>query len=499
MSPSAARDPQAVALFILLASALFYYFSYPEVDPDLWGHLFFGGEILGKGLPTHNLYSFTAPGYEWINHEWLAEVIFFLIYQLFGAPGLIAFKVLCGMAVVLLVHLLLKAATGSMFSRTMVLVWVMAIVSPGFNIRPQLFTYVLFALVLYFLQRSEEGARLHGLPLVMALWVNLHGGFAAGVGAALVFLGGTVVRDVISGQGVPSQFKRLLIPMIVSGVVLVVNPYGWKLVYFVAQDLLLDRAIGEWEPLPLTNLSFLETKAALLLIVVFFRRDHLKRWDFWLMVLSALFALRHQRHTPLFGIAAAPFLCLGVERLEAWVKRFMPQWLPALCAAAAMGYPLYLAGVVHVRHGFQLVVNPGEYPTQAADFLKRNHFRGNIAVPFDWGEYFIWKFYPELRVSIDGRYTTAYPLQVIEDHWEWMRGGKNWKRLLEAYPAEIAVTKRSHPVTALMRQEPEWIYVYSDPAAFVFVRKTSSQATILEAFGKGRLVHPKSPPLYFPG
>jgi len=68
-------------------------------------------------------------------------------------------------------------------------------------------------------------------------------------------------------------------------------------------------------------------------------------------------------------------------------------------------------------------VHPLEYPTQAADFIRRNRIRGNTAVPFDWGEYFIWKLYPKVRVSIDGRFTTAYPSEVIHDDWEWMEGG----------------------------------------------------------------------------
>jgi hypothetical protein len=202
---------------------------------------------------------------------------------------------------------------------------------------------------------------------------------------------------------------------------------------------------------------------------------------------------------PLFAIVAAPFLAVVMERGYRWVKTETREWLLALVILSIATYQVVAIGKIHFQHGFRLVVDPYEYPTQAADFLRRNGVRGNLAVPFDWGEYFIWKLYPEVRVSIDGRYTTAYPREVIEDSFEWVRGGKGWKRLLERYPTEIAITHRNHPVTALMRQDPEWVYIYSDPVAFIFVRKGPAQAELLQKFRDKRLLPPSPPSLYFPG
>jgi len=90
-------------------------------------------------------------------------------------------------------------------------------------------------------------------------------------------------------------------------------------------------------------------------------------------------------------------------------------------------------------------------------------------------------------------------MEVIEDSWEWMKGGTRWRRYLERYPVEIAITKRYHPVTALLRKDPEWVYIYSDTVAFIFVRKTSSQQQLLDKFREKRLLPPQPPPIYFPG
>jgi hypothetical protein len=46
-----------------------------SADPDLWGHLRFGLDMLAsKSIPCADLYSFTADR-AWINHEWVAELL----------------------------------------------------------------------------------------------------------------------------------------------------------------------------------------------------------------------------------------------------------------------------------------------------------------------------------------------------------------------------------------------------------------------------------------
>jgi hypothetical protein len=69
---------------------------------------------------------------------------------------------------------------------------------PGFMIRPQMFTLAFLALTLEILDRSDyrpQGWAL-GLPLLMALWVNVHGGVLAGVGiVGIAILGNAAARD----------------------------------------------------------------------------------------------------------------------------------------------------------------------------------------------------------------------------------------------------------------------------------------------------------------
>src|SRR5262245_39968098 len=62
-------------------------------DPDLWGHVRFGGDIIGSGIPRTDHYSFTSD-ISWINHEWLAEVLMYASWVGGGGAGLVALKML---------------------------------------------------------------------------------------------------------------------------------------------------------------------------------------------------------------------------------------------------------------------------------------------------------------------------------------------------------------------------------------------------------------------
>ena len=496
---SASQRLQTHVLKLLIAGSIVYFFSYPEVDNDLWGHLFFGGEIFHAGrIPSTNQYSYTAPEHPWINHEWLSAVLFYGVFNLFGSPGLILLKTTVAMGVVLIVNSIMKRRVASFVPRALALVWVMALLSPGFNVRPQIFTYLLFsvALLMFYGSQEKQTRRLYCLPALMALWANLHGGFLAGIGALALFF----------ARSVGIQRPHVMIASALAALGVILNPYGTELVRFVATDILIDRRITEWDPVPILGGSFLDFKLAVLVAVFLALKASWRRWDGWLLIATAILAFRHQRHTPLFAIVAAPFLAAGVESGLRWLRTRIPYLFArpvqtvfmVLVGVLSIGQLAWM-GNLHIRHRLQLVIDPREFPLEAVEFLRRNEVRGNLAAPFGWGEYLIWKLYPKIRVAIDGRYTTAYPMTVIDDSWNWMEGAKDWKRLIDAYPSDLAMTHRNHPVTALLRQEPEWTYIYSDPIAFIFVRNVPAQAEVLNKFRNKDLVRPWPPSPYFPG
>ena len=90
------------------------------------------------------------------------------------------------------------------------------------TIRPQLFSSVLFALLLLALSEAARGRTraLIGVPVIMALWVNLHGGWLVGLGTLAIWLAVALVepgqdwrrRAVFLGTGLTAAMATLANP-----------------------------------------------------------------------------------------------------------------------------------------------------------------------------------------------------------------------------------------------------------------------------------------------
>ena len=131
--------------------------------------------------------------------------------------------------------------------------------------------------------------------------------------------------------------------------------------------------------------------------------------------------------------------------------------------------------------------------------IRHNNIKGNVLLPFDWGEYAMWQLYPDCRVSIDGRFRTVYPESVIQDHFISDHDTSRWIHLLEKYPSDIIIARQIPFFQGLIRHENPWVYVYSDPIAIVFLHNTDKNKEALERFKAGRFEYPEGPPsIYFP-
>ncbi len=123
------------------------------------------------------MFSYTAQGKEWI-YPPFSGAIFYLLYL---AGGYSALSWLGAMACAATVAFLCSAG-----GRLTAVLAFLAVPAIAFRTIPraELFTTVLFAMVLAVIWRHHEGksVRLWVLPAVFLLWVNLHLGFIAGLG-----------------------------------------------------------------------------------------------------------------------------------------------------------------------------------------------------------------------------------------------------------------------------------------------------------------------------
>ena len=184
----------AVVPAVTLAAALISVLV-TRADPDLWGHLRFGADILHThSLPSIDPYSFTSDR-PWVNHEWASEVLFALVYAAGGGTGLILLKVVLISVVCLL--LVENAKAEGARGRALVFIGgltIAAILPRASQIRPQLLSVFCFAVLLSLLRAADRGhtRRLIWIPLLMVFWANAHGGWLVGCATTGCWAAGTI-------------------------------------------------------------------------------------------------------------------------------------------------------------------------------------------------------------------------------------------------------------------------------------------------------------------
>jgi hypothetical protein len=484
---------------LLVFSAIFSALTHTEADPDLWGHLRFGLEVLNNGVLTQvDPYSYLTAGYHWINHEWLAEVFMALSWKAASAPGLILFKILLGLLTLGMLYRHLSVKKAPPLRGAILLLAGTAIMIPTLiTVRPHLFTLLFFTLILLIMDQAEAGNYpwLWGAPPVFALWANLHGGFLAGLGALGLWL-------ILHRPQALGGYRQILPPVLLSFAAPLLNPYGPALVVFLARSMVFHfPAVSEWQPLGLASplgLAYLVFLAFSILGLVYSR---LPRQPFCLALsgIMALLPLIATRHLPLFAIASLVFI--GDHVLDAW-ERFKPAkpWrgsstvlIGGLGAASLL---LLGLGGTHLGR-IPLPTQPVRYPVEAVELLKESRVSGNLAVAhFDWGDYALWHLNPRIKVSIDTRLNMAYPDDVYRENLSFDLGVGDWDALLCKHPTNLALVNKSAAAYNLMKLREDWGLVYEDDYSALFVLRSSPAAGRLEQ--AAAVFTPPTGPFVFP-
>jgi hypothetical protein len=160
-------------------------------------------------------------------------------------------------------------------------------------------------------------------------------------------------------------------------------------------------------------------------------------------------------------------------------------FLLVLMASVGGGWKLGQNLVGFCRDG-AVVVHPEDYPVQAVEFLRQNNFRGNLDSGFNWGEYCIFKLYPQCRVFCDGRYETVYPHEVSQLALA-TEGEVYFRRRLYDYPTDAILAKLDDPFAEWAASQDDFVEVYRDGTARLLLRRTPQNARWIETASRNRL------------
>ena len=477
--PKHGLDKGIVALVL---SVVFFASARTHADPDLWGHVRFGQDILAHGIPTADTYSYLNGDFPWINHELLAEISLAASFNALGVTGLVGFKVVLALVIFSLLYWHLWRSGMNALRGGIVLIAVVMLMSVGlWTIRPQLLTYLLFlftVLLIEYVERGKKGA-VWALPAVLFVWANSHGGFLAGLAVVGIWVVASVSYRFMPEhwQVVPAQRTSVLLVVLSLCIgATLLNPYGPRLIAFLLETATVARPeIGEWQPVSITT-----PEGALYVIIVALtigvflksRRSH-RPSTIAVLLATAVLPLVALRHLPLFGLAFAVF---AAEHLaDVWnrvasehpTRRTLLDFVPWTLTAAFV--------VLAIPHFSCVRINPSfiRFPVRAVELMKRAGVHGNVATFFDWGEYIIWHLSPHVRVSVDGRRETVYSPESYRRSLQFLYGVGEWDAIVNHQSTDMALIGRDQPTYGLMRLKPGWQLVYEDSFASLFVRDGS--------------------------
>jgi len=471
-------------LLLLAPTLLFIFFMHflPGTDPDYWWHVRTGQYIYETGaIPTVDIYSYTAAGKPWVAHEWLSELMFYVVQRQLGYVGNVALFGLLSMLTWLAVYATCRRRGIGELSATALMIWGYVVAMGSINVRPQMLTALLLAVAALLLTRYKQGQPkpLWALPPLFALWVNLHGGYVIGLALVVLTVGGEALSHVLRRPAAP--IKPLAAIAVFSAAATMLNPNGveallYPFSYAGTQNASMQY-IAEWQSPDFHASLFVALAASLLLAIVLGigRRPLGISEVLWTLAFGFM-ALQSARHVPLYAVVIMPLLAARIQAEIPALRNSVSTWKrPAVLGVTW----LMLAAIVlatladpEKRSKLQLGYEPSSatYPAGAVEYLRVHNLEGNLFNDYGWGGYLIYQLYPERRVFIDGRadvYGDAFVGSYIAVH----RLQPNWRQVLEEHGVPLALVGKDSVVATVLSADPAWREVYAGEVERLFVRE----------------------------
>ncbi len=320
---------------------------------------------------------------------------------------------------------------------------------------------------------------------MMLLWVNLHGGYALGLGLIVLYAISLALDrkwNLIPRLGILLAACTAMVPL---------NPNGFRMFSYPLETLRspsMATFIEEWASPNFHEVTFLPL--ALFLFLLFgtlaLSPKRARASEVFLVFVTGLGALRSARHIPIFALIAAPILA---EQLWAWISA--RSWDARLTApeestprsAVVFALLLLLApaalDVALIKHfvSNQPAYEAKKYPQAAVDFLDNKNLPGPIYNWYDWGGYLIRRLHGQYPVYIDGR-ADVYGDKFMYEAFNTHDGGNGWDESLNRYSIRTVLIAPDVPLASLLRTNGQWQKVYEDHQAVIFTRSRMDQVAV---------------------
>lgn len=469
---------------VILAGLFAWSYFRPLGGDDLGWHLRVGDYVRSQlSVPHVNPFTWTAAGHEFHAHEWLSGVVFSLVNDAFGVRGLLLLRAAVFVLTVGLLYLLARRRGSDALVAGVVLFVCGWVVSLNASLRPWLFSNLFFVIELWLLEYHRSSRKLWplaALPVLFAVWVNIHGSFVFG---GLIF-GVVLLVDVWRDR---TLVKRVGVVFVAALAATLVSPYGAQALWFPVQYglgtggdnavAIAQRAITEWLPMFEQPPQYVGWWVVLVLaagIALAFNRSTRRDPRAWLGLGMLALSLHQRRHVVLAAILLAAPLAQAftpwARRSAFWLRQSAVEavsrrrgFVPVLClvltvcVAADLARPDFSAR--RMAHA--------AYPMEAFDRLNelepsRLFNLHELGGPLAW-------YAPQHRLFVIPVHD-AMPREVMISYLRIAHLEEGWQQTLDSYDVDQAILPSHHPLADALLDTGEWTAVHTDDYAVLLVK-----------------------------
>lgn len=442
-------------------------------DTDVWWHIKTGELIVRTGaIPRADPFSFTCLGHPWVAHEWLSEVIIYSVFARLGFIGLMLMEaaLVCGLflAIHALVRRRLENQAGALAVTALCGFAGWQLWSP----RPQLFTYVLVAILLLILGRGARSPAIWLLIPMFALWSNLHGAWLFGFLVMAVILGEEAMRAANLRAGAACVLSALAVLIGPSPL----ERFVYPIQYFTGS--IPTAEVMEFQSPNFRDPSTLPFEILMLCVVgaLLIGRRPMRVSQWVLLILTAHMSLSSVRHIPLFAIVSAPILGMQIqaalERPALGAREHRAE-SPLLNLVLLLILPALLISRMPRVNDEAHCTATKLYPSGACRFLADHPRigRGRLLNTYNWGGYLIFKLHPKYLISIDGR-ADIHRAHMMRDYEALENLSPSWESVLRERNPDVILWPAKKPLAVILRRDPRWRVIYQDETAVIFTRRS---------------------------
>ena len=492
------------------------------------GHLFFivlliaiairGGGILSDGdsgfhiragdfiinnmkIPKVDIFSYVSPPIPWTAHEWLSEVIMSFIHKCIGLSGLAIFF-MSFIAFSFYVYFKLLRV----YCNNVVLLWPIvffAALCTSFHwlARPHVFSMLILILWYMILDLYEYRNinKLFYLPVLMLLWVNLHGGYI--IGYVLIFI--YIFSNFINGYffsnedktKISQKAKKLLFICFICFGVSLLNPFGYKIFLFpfkLVTDSFITSHVMEFLPTNFQDNQPFNYFFFFSIFVILFSKMKPDLTESILFFSFSYLALYSVRYTALFAIIIAPILLKRIdlffkyseikmfrkikhsgENISVVEKRNRGLLWPIILVVLLF----YLGINGTIKYDFDLK----RHAIEATEFILKEKIPGNMFNDDEFGDYLIYAAYPLYKVFFDGR-SDMYGERHMKKYLSVLRLENDWQNIIEEYQIGWIFYKADSLLSRYLNERNDWKLIYADGIAHIYVKNIDKYKALVEKY-----------------